>query len=388
MDTTPQLESADAAVDRGPFFIGSEIYRDSSYGRGHPLAIPRVSVTMDLCRALGWLDEARFIVSPMATADEIARFHDPEYVAALAEAERRQSVTEDHKARFNIGVNGNPVYPEMFRRPATSAGAAMLAARLLAGGATVYSPAGGTHHGRRSGASGFCYFNDPVLAILTLLDEGVGRVFYLDVDAHWGDGVQAAFDGDDRVFTLSIHENGRWPMTRGGCPGSLEDRSESHLNLPVAGGFSDSDLDFLMDYLVVPLIDRFQPGAIVLQGGCDGLADDPMSKLMLSNRALWRVVERMHERGAKLLVFGGGGYNPYAVARCWAGVWGVLAGEVLPEVLPNDARVVLQGLNWQHRQGRDPQARWLTTLADPPGRESVSENLRALVALALRAVRL
>src|SRR3546814_2376559 len=44
---------------------------------------------------------------------------------------------------------------------------------------------------------------------LALLDGGLGHVFYLDVDAHHGDGVQDAFHDDPRVFTLSIHEDGR-----------------------------------------------------------------------------------------------------------------------------------------------------------------------------------
>ena len=39
----------------GPLFLGSEIYRGSSYGGGHPLRMPRVPTVMDLGRALGWL---------------------------------------------------------------------------------------------------------------------------------------------------------------------------------------------------------------------------------------------------------------------------------------------------------------------------------------------
>ena len=51
----------------GPKFIGSEIYRRSSYGGGHPLAIPRVSTCIDLCRSLGWLPDEVYVDSPMAT---------------------------------------------------------------------------------------------------------------------------------------------------------------------------------------------------------------------------------------------------------------------------------------------------------------------------------
>jgi acetoin utilization protein AcuC len=39
-----------------PLLIGSEIYRRSTYGPKHPLAIPRVSTALDLIRALGWMD--------------------------------------------------------------------------------------------------------------------------------------------------------------------------------------------------------------------------------------------------------------------------------------------------------------------------------------------
>ena len=57
-----------------PRFIGSEIYRRSSYGAGHPLAIPRVSTTIDLARALGWLPDEQYLDSPVASAEELARF--------------------------------------------------------------------------------------------------------------------------------------------------------------------------------------------------------------------------------------------------------------------------------------------------------------------------
>ena len=55
-------------------------------------------------------------------------------------------------------------------------------------------------------ASGFCVYNDAALGIKALLDAGVRRVAYVDVDAHHGDGVQAAFYDDPRVLTVSIHE--------------------------------------------------------------------------------------------------------------------------------------------------------------------------------------
>ena len=70
----------------GPIFVGSEIYRGSSYGAGHPLRVPRVSTVMDLGRALGLLDGQFYRSSPRAKPAALALWHDPDYLAALQEA--------------------------------------------------------------------------------------------------------------------------------------------------------------------------------------------------------------------------------------------------------------------------------------------------------------
>ena len=56
-------------------------------------------------------------------------------------------------------------------------------------------------------ASGFCYINDIVLAILELLKYHA-RVLYVDIDIHHGDGVEEAFLATDRVLTVSLHKFG------------------------------------------------------------------------------------------------------------------------------------------------------------------------------------
>lgn len=49
--------------------------------------------------------------------------------------------------------------------------------------------AGGLHHAKKKEASGFCYVNDIVIAILELLKYHP-RVLYIDIDIHHGDGVE------------------------------------------------------------------------------------------------------------------------------------------------------------------------------------------------------
>src|SRR6056297_2651661 len=137
-----------------PRFIGSEIYRGSSYGARHPLSIPRVPTVTDLCRALGWLTDVQYITSPRARPQALTGWHTPAYIAALQRAEAEGAVTPGTRARHHLGTLSNPVFPEMFRRPATAAGGSLLATDLIAGGGTVYNPGGGTHHGMADRAAG------------------------------------------------------------------------------------------------------------------------------------------------------------------------------------------------------------------------------------------
>ena len=68
---------------------------------------------------------------------------------------------------------------------------------------------GGLHHAKKFEASGFCYVNDIVVAILELLKYHP-RVLYIDIDIHHGDGVQEAFYLTDRVMTVSFHKYGNF----------------------------------------------------------------------------------------------------------------------------------------------------------------------------------
>ena len=363
-----------------PAYIGSEIYRRSTYGPGHPLAIPRVSTCTDLIRALGWLADGQYHDAPRATDAEITRFHDPDYLAALRRAEARQAVAAADRERFRIGADANPVYPEIYRRPATSVGGVLMAARLVLAGGVAHCPGGGTHHGRRDRASGFCYLNDPVLGLYAWLDAGLDNVVYLDLDAHHGDGVQDAFAGDPRVLTISIHEAGRWPRT-----GLAEDRAGgSARNLPVPRGLNDTEHRFLMDNAVLALIAARRPQAILVQAGADSLQDDPLARLALSNNAYFAALAAVRPLAPRLVVLGGGGYNPYAVGRCWAGIWAVLNGRPIPARLPASAETVLRALVYNRAAGRNPPEHWFTTLRDAPNEGAVRPEIERLADMALK----
>jgi acetoin utilization protein AcuC len=356
-------EAANGAVDAqpAPLYVGSGVFRRAAFGNHHPLKIVRHSAVLDLVHMLGWLPDDAFRTAPAASFEQLTAFHDPDYVRALQYADSTGTVDPAQRTHYRIGTLENPLFTGLFERAATTVGGSIMAARLACKGHTVFHPSGGTHHGRRDRASGFCYFNDPVFAIRTLLEEGdMSRVMYVDLDAHHGDGVEEAFVDEPRVMTVSIHEQDRWPYS--GLSGDR--RNGGARNLPVPRGFNDSELHYLVEHAVEPLAEAFAPDALVLCCGADCLAGDPLSAMELSNVALWQTVERLLRLGKPAVILGGGGYNPWTVARYWAGLWGRLIGATFPEELPAEALEMFANMECDLVDEEDIEAAWLTTLVD------------------------
>lgn len=355
------------------FFVGGDVYRRPGFGSNHPLAIPRVGLVIELCEALGWLD-GMYVESPIASEQEICRYHDPDYVEAVKRISERGKATTEERATYNIGNRENPVFENMFVRAATTCGGSMLAAKHALKGRVAFNPGGGTHHGLRDRAHGFCYFNDPVFAILTLLDGGSERVMYLDLDAHHGDGVEIAFQDEPRVTTVSIHEAGKWPGTgaQHGPDGS------GVYNFAVPSGFNDNELKCLMDSAVLPLIETTKADVAVITCGADALADDPLSGLCLTNVGLWNTVTKITETVSGTVVLGGGGYNPWTVARCWAGLWGRLSKRTPPWPLPASIASRFVEVECDLIDEEDMQSIWFERLDDEIRTAPVREEIQML----------
>ncbi|QEW22997.1 Acetoin utilization protein AcuC [Marinibacterium anthonyi] len=377
-----QEEDRGSALKR-PLFIGSEIYRRSKYSGWHPLRVPRVSMVIDLSRAMGWLPREVYRTSPRAKPHLLEAWHAPDYVAALQRVEATQAVSEEDRTRYGIGTVSNPVYPEIFRRPATAAGGSFLAGELLAQGGVVYHPAGGTHHGMPARANGFCFLNDPVLAMLSLRHHGVRRIVYVDIDAHHCDGVEVGFSGDPDCLMISVHEEGLWPRT-----GGLEETAGgSAINLPVPRGMNDTEMELIREEVILPAVAGFGPEAIVLQCGADAVEEDPLSHLSLSNNAHWGVVRGLMGMAPRLLVLGGGGYNPWSVGRLWTGVWATLNAIEIPDRLTEEAEAVQRGLSFEgNRRGKNPPRHWFTTLKDTPREGPVRDEVRERVRVLKRRI--
>ena len=311
---------------------------------GHPMRPVRLRHTYALLRAYGaFEDEHALLVPPRpATLDELTTFHTEEYVETVR---RLSSGEEADGERHGFAAHGdNPVYPGMYEAALLSTGASVQAAELIADGqaSAAFAPAGGLHHAMRGWASGFCIFNDPVVAINVLRKRGL-RVVYVDVDAHHGDGVQAAFYRDTDVMTISMHESGRWLFPGTGAVNEVGagEAAGYSVNLPLFPYTSDDVYLEAFERVVPPLIEAFAPDVLAVQMGADAYVTDPLTHLALSTHGYEALVRRVGSMGYPMLAFGGGGYDLDATARCWTLAYGAMLGREWPDDLPPRADAYL-----------------------------------------------
>jgi acetoin utilization protein AcuC len=267
------------------------------------------------------------ILTPVEPVDDLAilRVHDEGYVDAV-----RRASDDPHfyDADRGLGTADDPVFPDMHRASCRVAGASLMAAQSVRSGEVQHavSLAGGLHHAMRGSASGFCVYNDIAVAIAWLLDQGVERVAYVDVDVHHGDGVQAIFWDDPRVLTMSIHESPTtlfpgtgWPEESGGSGAA-----GTAVNIAVPAGTGDQGWLRALHAVVPDLLGAFKPDVLVTQHGVDTHFEDPLAHLLISldgQRMAFEALHRWAHRYAagRWIALGGGGYEWVdVVPRAWA----------------------------------------------------------------------
>jgi acetoin utilization protein AcuC len=334
-----------------------------NFGSGHPMSPVRVQLTIELARAFGLFSAAGVSVESSASADDwqLEMVHIQPYIAAV----RRAGDPEPDPSLldFGLGTEDNPLFAGMHEASALVAGATVAAALKVWAGVAWHgaSIAGGLHHAMRASASGFCVYNDVAIAISWLLGAGAGRVAYVDLDVHHGDGVQAAFYDDPRVLTISLHEHPAtlwpgtgWPSETGG-PGA----QGSAVNVALPEGTGDAGWLRAFHAVVPPLLRAFRPHSVVSQHGCDTHRLDPLADLQLSidaQRVAHAAIHQLaHEvAGGRWLLTGGGGYELLQVVpRTWTHLLAEAAGH------PIDPRTCIPA-TWREyasrRTGREAPA--------------------------------
>ena len=211
--------------------------------------------------------------APLATTDELIRVHPRAYVEKVLAA-----IPESGYVRFDPDTVASPGSREAALRAAGAVRAAVDA--VMAGeGANAFCavrPPG--HHAEPFRAMGFCLFNNVAVGALHALEaHKLGRIAVIDFDVHHGNGTQAAFEADARLFFGSTHQMPLYPGT-----GSRDERGVGNIvNAPLPPGAAGADFRHAMTERILPALEEFRPDFLLISAGFDAHTADPLANLHL-----------------------------------------------------------------------------------------------------------
>lgn len=300
-------------------------YADVKNPPNHPLQGSRYLKSMEFFKEIGLLSKPNIkLIDPEpAITDEILFAHTKDHLELVKE------LSEKGKGRFDLDT---PAYKGIYEVAALTTGGSLTAMRsVLAGDVeSAMNLSGGFHHATPTQARGYCIFNDINIIGTILLNEGFQRVLYVEIDAHFGDGTYHFFKDDPKLFTLSFAESGEslYPYSQDLLFGKGEGYGY-HLNVPLPIWTNDDAFLYAFQSVFLPIVSSYKPEFIIFQSGVDGHCRDWQSHLLLTKRAYLEVARLIRSaidrNNTKLIVLGGGGYDPVAASLCWATVINELA---------------------------------------------------------------
>lgn len=239
-----------------------------------------------------------------ASDAELALAHTSGYIDAVA------SGTLSPAAQREIGFPWSEAMAERARR---SVGATVAASRDALAQGIAGNLAGGTHHSYADKGSGFCVFNDVAVAARLMQTEwaqGQGgqvkkplKVAVIDLDVHQGNGTAHIFQGDESVFTLSVHGARNFPFRK----------EPSDLDVDLPDGCTDDEYLRALERALDTLEQRFSPGLVFFLAGADPHERDRLGRLAVTHDGLEardrRVFDWAWQRRIPLAFAMAGGYG-------------------------------------------------------------------------------
>lgn len=154
------------------------------------------------------------------------------------------------------------------------------------------------HHAMRvvHGTRGFCTINIEAVMVEYLRKHyGIRKIAIIDTDVHHGDGTQDVFYHDPDTLFISFHQDGRTLYPGSGFPDEMGSPGAlgTTVNLPLPPGTTDEGLHYVLDQLILPMIEDFQPELIINSAGQDNHYSDPLANMAITAQGYARLAEKL-----------------------------------------------------------------------------------------------
>jgi acetoin utilization deacetylase AcuC-like enzyme len=261
---------------------------------GHPFPMSKYPLLRERLLTEGLVRHEELLQPVPMDVDVMRLVHTPDYLdklsgAGLSAAEQRRL--------------GLPWSEALWLRSRLAAAGTLVAARTALAEGLAANLAGGTHHAFADHGEGFCVLNDVAIAIRQLRAEGaIQRAIVVDLDVHQGNGTAAIFEGDDTVFTFSMHGEKNYPARK----------MRSSLDIGLEDGAGDEEYLGMLGRNLPQVLAAARADIAFYVAGVDVVGGDRYGKLALTEDGL-RDRERLvlgaaRERGLPLAIVLAGGY--------------------------------------------------------------------------------
>ena len=135
---------------------------------------------------------------------------------------------------------------------------------------------------------------------------GVQRVAVVDFDVHHGNGTQAMFAADKDLFYASSHQHPCYPGT-----GAASERgtADNIVNAPLRPGSDSAAFRAAWSDTILPELDRFAPGLLIVSAGFDAHKADPLAQLRVETTDYAWITQELLRSPRRIAAAGS--------SRCW-----------------------------------------------------------------------
>lgn len=280
----------------------------------------------------GLLDRCSIGTSRKATEEELLLGHSQAHIDLL-----KSTTTMNEKKLLELSATMDSIYINQFTYDCAliAAGCAIEAVeRVLSNEYSnsfcLIRPPG--HHSDANGASGFCIFNNVVIAARYAqkkYPETCRKVLIVDYDFHHGNGVQKMVQDDENILYISLHgynDAREYPME---LISNYTTGSKNVVNIPWNYD-KMGDSEYIIAYLavVLPCAYEFNPDLVLVSSGFDAAINDPLGRYKVAPATYGHMIHHLLPLASgKLVACLEGGYNLESISEAAANVVSILLGD-------------------------------------------------------------
>ncbi|MBI9075797.1 MAG: histone deacetylase [Desulfatibacillum sp.] len=259
----------------------------------HPFDSEKYGRVFKYLKKEAGITKDRIFEPDMVSEKDLLRVHTQQYLASLKKPANVARIAELGALKM---LPGKLLEHKVLKPMKYGTGGTILACQLALQYGWSINLSGGYHHAKADQGDGFCFFADIPIAAHVLWDKDPDmRIMIVDLDAHQGNGHEAIFADDPRVFIYDMYNDNIYP-------GDTEAAEFIDFNLPIGSHVQDEAYLTLLKDTLEPAIIQCNPNIIIYNAGTDIFENDPLGNQEITDQGVIKRDSMVFETARKMNV--------------------------------------------------------------------------------------